>query len=44
MLNENLNEKEELLEQLKELDKEGILDLNELEEDRREEIAKALRN
>ena len=44
MLNEKFQGKEELLEQLKQFDKEGILDLNDLEEDRKEQIAKALRN
>lgn len=44
MLNEKFQGKEELLEQLKEFDKEGILDLNDLEEDRKEQIAKALRS
>ena len=44
MLNEKFQGKEELLEQLKDLDKEGILDLNELEEERKEQIAKALRS
>ena len=44
MLNEKFQGNENLLEELKDLDKEGILDLNELEENRKEEIAKALRN
>ena len=44
MLNEKFQGNENLLEELKGLDKEGILDLNELEESRIEKIAKALRN
>ena len=44
MLNEKFQGNENLLEELKALDKEGILDLNELEENRKEEIAKALRS
>ena len=44
MLNEKFQGNENLLEELKDLDKEGILDLNELEENRKEKIAKALRS
>ena len=44
MLNEKFQGNENLLEELKDLNKEGILDLNELEENRKEEIAKALRS
>ena len=44
MLNEKFQGNENLLEELKGLDKEGILDLNELEENRKEQIAKALRS
>ena len=44
MLNEKFQGNENLLEELKALDKEGTLDLNELEENRMEEIAQALRS
>lgn len=44
MLNQKFQGREEILEQLKEFDKEGKLDLNELEKDRKDEIAKALRS
>lgn len=42
MLKEEFAEKDGLLEKLQELDKDGILDLNNLEQERLEEIAKAL--
>ncbi len=42
LLSENYKEREDLLEQLQELNKEGILDLNEMEQGRLEAVAKEL--